>query len=49
MAHRLLLINTSFVTINNDLDNKSTTIISSTRNYDKKGRLTSIINDKHKF
>lgn len=37
------------VTINNDLDNKSTTIISSTRNYDKKGRLTSIINDKHKF
>ena len=37
------------VTINNDLDNRSTTIISSKRNYDKKGRLTSIINDKHKF
>ena len=37
------------ITVDNDLDNDKTTIIRSTRNYDKKGHLTSVVNDKTKF
>ena len=37
------------ITVDNDLDNDKTTIIRSTRNYDKKGNLTSVVNDKTKF
>lgn len=36
-------------TINNDLDRNTTSIVRSTRVYDKKGKLTGVINDKTSF
>lgn len=37
------------ITVNNDLDNNNTTIVRSTRSYDRKGNLSSVINERTKF